>query len=205
MNFNTLSSKEIQTKTADALRAKGYEVFEVENGSQALEKIKTLIPKNASIMNGSSRTLEQIGFVDLLKNKNHEWNNLHDAILDEKDTTKQAELRKQSVLSDYYLGSVHALTETGDFVIASASGSQLPHIVFTSQNLIFVVGAQKIVPTLSDALRRVEEYTFPLEDKRMKELGYPGSLIAKELIFKDELKVMGRKVIIILVNESLGF
>lgn len=72
MNFNTPSSKEIQTKTADVLRAKGYEVFEVENGSQALEKIKTLIPKNASIMNGSSRTLEQIGFVDLLKNKNHE-------------------------------------------------------------------------------------------------------------------------------------
>ncbi|MBI4713769.1 lactate utilization protein [Candidatus Uhrbacteria bacterium] len=205
MSFNTLASNEIQTKTAEALRVKGYEVYEVETGADALEKIKTLIPKDASLMNGSSRTLEQIGFVNLLKTGKHEWNNLHDAIIAEKNPDKQAELRKQSVLSDYYLGSVHALSETGEFIIASASGSQLPHIVFTSQNLIFVVGAQKIMPTLDEARHRVKEYVFPLEDKRMKEAGYSGSMIAKELIFHGELVAMGRKINVILVNESLGF
>ncbi|MBI2475612.1 lactate utilization protein [Candidatus Uhrbacteria bacterium] len=205
MNFNTLASKEVQTKTAEALHAKGYEVYEVKTGNDALEKIKTLIPKGASIMNGSSRTLEQIGFVEFLKSGKHEWNNLHDAIIAEKNPDKQTELRKQSVLSDYYLGSVHALTQEGEFIIVSASESQLPHIIFTSPNLIFVVGAQKIVPTLYDARNRVKEYVFPLEDERMKEAGYAGSMIAKELIFHGELAVMGRKINFILVNEALGF
>jgi hypothetical protein len=64
-------------------------------------------------MNGASTTLQQIGYVDYLKEGKHGWNNLHDGILAEKDTAKQAELRKHSVVSDYYVGSVHALTDTG--------------------------------------------------------------------------------------------
>ncbi len=205
MNYTTLASKDIIEKTVLALQANNVETFFVNNGSEALEKIKSMIPVDASVMNGSSRTLETIGFVEYLKSGMHGWNNLHENIINEKDPAKQGLLRKQAVLSDYYLGSVHALAQTGEFVIASASGSQLPHIVFTSPNLIFVVGAQKIVPTVSDALDRVQEYVFPLEDKRMKDVGYGGSMIAKELIFRKEHPMMGRKVTLILVNESLGF
>lgn len=60
------------------------------------------------------------------------------------------------------------LPKTGELLIASNSGSQLPHIVFKSQNLIFVVGAQKIMLTLADAFNRLEKHTVPLEDERMQ-------------------------------------
>jgi len=156
-------------------------------------------------MSGSSRTLDEIGFVEYLKSGQHGWKNLHAEVLAETDKEKQAVLRRQSVLSDYYLGSVHAIAETGEMVIASASGSQLPHIVFTSPNIIFVAGTQKIVPNLIEAMRRVEEYVYPLEDKRMKDAGYPGSMIAKLLIFNREHPMMGRKVRLILIPELLGF
>ncbi|MBI3495401.1 LUD domain-containing protein, partial [Candidatus Berkelbacteria bacterium] len=131
--------------------------------------------------------------------------NLHEEILKEKDPAKQAALRKQAVLSDYYLGSVHAIAETGEFVIASNSGSQLPHIVSTSPNLIFVVGTQKLTPNLNAALTRVRHYVLPLEDKRMKDAGAGGSAISKLLIFEKEPTFMGRKVNVIFVNEKLGF
>jgi hypothetical protein len=114
-------------------------------------------------------------------------------------------LRKQSVLSDYYLGSVHALAETGEILIASNTGSQLPHLVFTSQNIILVVGAQKIVPDTAALMSRLQEYVFPLEDKRMKEVGMGGSAISKLLIIEKEQAFMGRKFHIIFVNEKLGF
>ena len=114
-------------------------------------------------------------------------------------------LRKQAVFSDYYLGSVHAIAETGQLVIASNSGSQLPHIVFTSPNLVFVVGAQKLVLNLDAALSRVREYVLPLEDKRMKDVGMGGSAISKLLIFEQEPVFMGRKVHVVFVNEKLGF
>lgn len=203
--FNTLASQESIHKTVQALEANGFQVEVVKNRAEALERVKELIPANASVMNGSSRTLEQVGFVQYLKDGKHGWNNLHEGILAEKDPAKQMVLRKQSVLSDFYLGSAHAVAETGEIVIASNSGSQLPHIVFTSPNLIFVVGTQKITSDLDNAITRLKEYVFPLEDARMKKAGMGGSFISKMLVVNKEQAFMGRKIHIIFVNEKLGF
>lgn len=205
MKYETLANTETIKKTCDALAKRGVEAIVVDSRAEALEKITSFIEKGASVMNGSSRTLEEIGFVEYLKSGNHGWKNVHDEILKEKDLAQQALLRKQAVLSDYYLGSIHAVAETGEFVIASNSGSQLPHIVFTSPNLIFVVGTQKILPDLNTALSRVREYVLPLEDKRMKDAGMGGSAISKLLIFEREQAFMGRKVRVIFVREKLGF
>jgi len=205
MNYETLANIEAVNRTIDALAKRGIEAVLVDNRTEALAKVKSLIPEGASVMNGSSRTLEEIGFIDYLKSGKHAWKNLHEEILAEKDPVKQAILRKQAVLSDYYLGSVHAAAETGQLVIASNSGSQLPHIVYTSPNLIFVVGAHKIEPNLDAALLRVREYVLPLEDKRMKDAGASGSAISKLLIFEREQAFLGRKVHVLFVNENLGF
>ena len=205
MNYEKLADKQTVKKVIEALAKRGVEGIMVNNRSEALEKIKSLIPPGASVQNGSSRTLEEIGFVEYLKSGKHKWNNLHDPILAEKDPTKQMVLRKQAILSDYYLGSVHALTEIGEFVIASNTGSQQPHIVYTSPNLILVVGAQKIVPTLADAMRRLEEYVVPLEDQNMRQKYGVGTMLSKIVIFKHENPTGGRKVRMIIVNEKLGF
>lgn len=205
MIYDALASIESINKTIAALAERGTQAVLVNTRAEALEKIKSLIPQDSSVMNGSSRTLEEIGFVQYLKSRSHGWKNLHEEILAEKNPAKQMALRKQAVLSDYYLGSVHAIAETGQFVVASNSGSQLPHIVFTSPNLILIVGVQKIVPTLDEALARVREYVLPLEDKRMKDVGMGGSAISKLLIFEKEPSFMGRRVLIIFVNEKLGF
>lgn len=205
MGYNTLASKEVIDETIKNLAANGVEGMFVASKEDALAKVKEFIPAGASVMNGSSRTLEQIGFVDYLKEGQHGWNNLHDGILAEKDPLKQAVLRKHAVLSDYYLGSVHALSQTGQFIVASNSGSQLPHIVFTSPNLIFVVGAQKIVPNLDEAMKRLQEHVIPLEDNRMMEAHKMHTFPSKVLIFNKEQVFMQRKVRMIIVNEILGF
>ena len=205
MQYENLSNKESVDRTIKALGERGVKAVFVESGAEALEKIKELIPAGASVMNGSSQTLEEIGFIDYLKKGDHKWNNLHMEILLEKDPERQKILRKQSVLSDYYLGSVHAVAETGEMVIVSNSGSQLPHIVYTSPNLIFVVGTHKIVNTLDEGLKRVREYVLPLEDARMKSKGAKGSAISKLLIFEREPDYMERNVTVIFINEKLGF
>lgn len=205
MPYNQLATAESIKTTIAKLAEHNIEGIEVKDKVEALAKIKELIPKGSSVMNGTSTTLVEIGFIDYLKAGNHGWNNLHEAILAETDPDKQARLRKESALSDFYLGSVHALSETGEFVVASNTGSQLPHIVFTSQNLLFVVGAQKIVPSLGEALNRLEQYVFPLEnDRAVKAYGSPTSL-NKIVIFKGESPYIGRKVQVIIVNEPLGF
>ena len=205
MKYDLIPEKDIIDKTAEALRDRGIEVIIVENKSEAFSQAKDLIPSGASVNNGSSTTLAEIGFVDYLKSNTHGWNNLHAAVVAEKDPIKQAQLRNNALFSQYYLGSVHALTEDGEMIIASASGSQLPHITFTSPNLIFIVGAQKIVPTFEEGLKRLKEYVVPLEDKRMKDTGMGGTVLAKMVTFEREPAFMGRKVRVILVKEKLGF
>lgn len=205
MSYNTLPELETIEQTANAVRDRGIEVFIVDSKTEALDKIKEFIPAGASVNNGSSRTLQEIGFIDYLKEGKHGWSNLHEAVVLEKDPEKQAELRKSAVFSDYYLGSIHALAKTGEIIIASASGSQLPHIVYTSQNLIFIVGAQKIADNFNEAMSRVREYVVPLEDNRMKDVGMGGTVLSKILTIEREPSFMGRKVRMVIVREQLGF
>jgi hypothetical protein len=203
--FNTLASQESINKTVQALELNGFQPEVVENRAEALERIKVLIPKDASVHNGASTTLQEIGYIDYLKSNTHGWNNIHATILAESDVEKQSKLRRESVFSDYYLGSVHAMSETGEMVIASNTGSQLPHLVFTSPNIILVVSTQKISPTLIDAMNRLEEYVVPLEDERSMNAYKSHTMNTKTLILHKENPMMGRKVHIILVKEHLGF
>ncbi|MDE2018880.1 MAG: lactate utilization protein [Patescibacteria group bacterium] len=205
MAYDATPSKITIEKTMAALAERGHLPEFAETRAEALRRIKELIPAGASIMNGASRTLEEIGFVQFLQEGNHGWNNLHAAVFAETDPAKKAALRRQAVLSDFYLGSAHAIAETGEIVVASNSGSQLPHLVYTSPNLILVVGAQKITPDLDSALARLREHVFPLEDARMKSTGAPGSFISKLLVIYREPPFGGRKSHIIFVNEKLGF
>ncbi|MBX4204900.1 MAG: lactate utilization protein [Candidatus Doudnabacteria bacterium] len=203
--YDTIASDEVIEKTIQNLAPRRFEGIVAANKAEALDKIKELIPKGASVMNGSSRTLEEIGFIDYLKAGEHGWDNLHAQVLAETDPEKRAQLRKSGILSDYYLGSVHALTQEGEMVIASNTGSQLPHIAFTSPNLIFVVGAQKIVADLKSAFERLENYVVGLEDERLLQVYGVHTTRSKTLIFHKESPQSTRNVKVIIVKEKLGF
>ncbi len=205
MTNQSLANDQTLHTVSAALTGRNFEPIIVNTKEEALEKIKSLIPAGVSVMNGSSRTLEEIGFIEYLKNGKHSWNNLHEAIATEKDPAQQAKLRKQAILSDYYLGSVHALAETGEMMIASNSGSQLPHLASTSPNIILVVGTQKIVSDLNAGFKRLEEYVVPLENENIMQKYGVGTSHSKTLILHRENPIMGRKVRVILVKESLGF
>jgi L-lactate utilization protein LutC len=205
MDYNTLASADIVEKTVTALKANNFDALVLDSKAEALEKIKMLIPLGASVMNGSSTTLKQIGFIDYLKDGAHGWKNLHAEVLAEKDETKQAELRKHAVVSDYYLGSAHVVTQDGQLVFASNTGSQLPHLAYTSPNIILVVSTKKIVPDLTAAWKRIDDHILALEDARMKEAYGFGTTHAKTLILHKENPSMGRKVLVLFVNEDLGF
>jgi L-lactate utilization protein LutC len=199
-----LADQDILKRTGESLAERGFHVEFLNNKEEAMERLKNLISPGAEVMTGSSTTLKEIGFIDFLSSGNHQWNNLKEKIVSEKDPKKQVELRKKSVISEYFLGSVHAITQSGQVVIASATGSQLSSYVYASNNVIWVVGTQKIVPNLEEGLRRIREYVFPLEDQRMKQAGYKGSTIAKILIFEKETLPF-RKITLIFVKEKLGF
>lgn len=203
MAYDQLASDSTVEKVTASLPARNFIGHVVANREEALAKIKELIPANASVMTGSSVTLEEIGFVEFLKSGAHQWDNLKEGIVAEKDPVRQSRLRKEATMADYFLGSVHALTEDGEAVIASNTGSQLPAYVFNAPNVIWVVGTQKIVKDQDDAFKRIDEYVIPLEDVHMKQLYGSGTNLSKILLYRKET---GKRAIhVILVKEKLGF
>lgn len=201
----TMSSAAID-EAVKSVRERGISVEVLNTRAEALERLKAIIPGGASVMTGASVTLREIGFEDLLISKAHPWRNLKDAIAAEKDPAVQGLLRRQGTLADYFVGSVHAIAQTGEIVIASATGSQLAPYAFSSSNVVWVAGIQKITRTLEDGIRRVHEHIIPHEEERMRAMtgGKMGTMIGKLMIFEREAAFLGRTVTLLLVNEPVG-
>jgi len=202
--WESLPDKQTVARTIESLKSRGINAELVGTQQEALRVVAGKIPEGAEVMTGASTSLDQIGFTELLKSGKHHWKNIKDEVMSEKDPGKQREIRVKATGAEYFVGSVQAVAETGEVVVASASGSQIPAYAFNARNVIWVVGTQKIVPSLEQGLRRVREHALPLETARMKGLGYPGSMIGKMLILERE-RVPGRNLTMVLVNEKLGF
>lgn len=203
MDWNAKPTDAVIARTVEAIKERGMEALVVEGKAAALAKLKELIPAGASVMEGSSTTLDEVGFTDYLKSGRHPYKNLKEAIVAEKDQAKQARLRAQATLADYFLGSVQAVTHDGVVISCDASGSRTGPYSFGPGKVILVAGVNKLVPTAEDGLRRIREHCVPLEDQRMKKVGYPGTTLARILITEHEL-FRGRTTLI-LVKEKLGF
>ncbi len=198
--YEQIPSPEIINQTAEALRANGMEVFVVEDALAAKQKALELLPKGAEVMTMSSLTLEQTGIAKEI-NESGNYNPVRSKLMD-KEVPAQDKKRFGSAPS-FALGSVHALTTKGQAMIASASGSQLPAYAFGAGQVIWVVGAQKIVKDLDDGFRRIYDYVLPLEDARARKAYGVGSGVNKVLIINQEEEPGRLKFI--LVKEKLGF
>lgn len=190
-------------RTMQGLRSRNFNPAVVANRREALEKLRALIPPGSDVMTGSSTTLEEIGFVELLTSKKHPWHNRKDVILAEKDPSRQSDLRRAATAAEYFVGSVQAVTESGQVLGTDASGSRQGGYVYGGKRVIWVVGVNKIVPNVEMAMQRLHQHCVPLEDKRMKSIGAPGTFVGKTVIYEKE--TVPDRVHTILVKEKLGF
>ena len=189
-------------KVTAALNAHGFKVKVVENLQQAKQEVEKLIPEGSEVFTATSRTLEKAG-LDKELNESGKYVSVRNKFMPlASQPDKVVEMKRIGSGADYAVGSVHALTEDGQVVIASASGSQLPNYAYGARNVIWVVGSQKIVKDLNEALERIETYTFPLEDERALAAYGINSSINKLLIYRKE---PNERVTIILVKEPAGF
>jgi hypothetical protein len=189
--------------TAEAIRRRGIVVEVVEYRVQALEKVKSIIPKGASVMTGSSTTLDQIGFMEHLRTNMHGWRDLHATIVAEGRERRRRELRRKSVTADYFLGSVNAIAKTGELVACDQTGSRVGAYLFAAKNVVLVAGAQKITEDVNFAFKRVLEHALPLETERMMSVAGVASAPNKWVIIERELQQ--NRITLVLVRERLGF
>jgi len=190
-------------ETVANLEERGFDVVVVDDADEALETVRSQIPAGVSVMNGHSTTLEEIGFDDFLGEGDHEWESLPDQIWSIDDDAERQTARRESQTADYFLGGINAIAQTGELVAADLSGSRVGAYPFAAGNVVIVTGINKIVPTLDDALDRLESVAYPLENERAQEAYGVESSIAKQLIYRRETEE-GRTTGV-LVREQLGY
>jgi acyl-CoA hydrolase len=188
-------------RAARALEANGIRALVVETAEDARRTLLELIPQGAQVHSGASKTLDTISVTQELQESGR-YDALRPRLYKMDRQTQGDEIRRLGASPDYMLGSVAALTEQGELIVASASGSQIGPYASGAGKVIWVIGAQKVVRDLDEGLRRVREYAFPLEDARIRQAIGRGSKINKLLIINGEIP--GRATAI-LVKEPLGF
>lgn len=201
MKYSKPAKEEKITRAKSALEANGFKVKIVNDLQELHDAVIAQIPEGSEVFTGTSITLEKANLAEELNSDKYisarsKFMPLYG------QPEKVLEMKRLGSASDYAIGSVHALTEDGHAVIASASGSQLPNYVYGAKNFIWVVGSQKIVKDLDEALDRIENYTFHLEDERAQKAYGAHSSLNKILIYRKE--TMGRGTIYI-IREAVGF
>ncbi|WP_194890960.1 LUD domain-containing protein [Catenulispora pinisilvae] len=205
MNDSTFAipaSTEQLERAAAALQAHGFAVEILDDVATARIRLKSLIPAGASVFTGASETLRQSGIDDDINNGSR-YDAIRPRVLTADRATEADAIRRMTATPDYVVNSVAAVTETGSLVLASGTGSQLPASAGGAAHAIWIVGAQKVVPDLTTALRRVEEHSLPLESERtMAAYGSP-SIVSRLLVLNREL-IPGRGTVLLL-REAIGF
>ena len=189
-------------RAAAALRSHGFTVEILEDAAAARTRIKGLIPDGASVLTGASETLRRSGILaDINDSGRYEAVGPRAMAMDR--ATQMDEIRRMYASPDVIVGSVAALTETGSLVVASATGSQLTGYAGGAARAIWVIGAQKVVPDLETALRRVQDHCLPLEQARAQAAYGQSSAINRLLILNAE-PYPGRGTVLLL-REAIGF
>jgi len=189
-------------RAAAALTAHGFTVEILDDAAAARARIKDLIPEGASVFTGASETLRLSG-IDADINTSGRYQAIKPQTLGMDRVTAANEIRRLRAIPDVVVGSVHAVTETGSLVAASGTGSQIPAYAGGAARAIWIAGAQKVVPDLPAALRRVEDHCLPLESARTQAAYGSPSAINRLLILNAELEP-GRGTVLLL-RQAIGF
>jgi len=199
--FITLPDEHTLAATVTALEEHGFSVEVARDRDAAREAVLARIPHGSSVMTNTSVTLAETGIADAV-NDGGPYVSARNAMFALDFATQAQEMKAIGGQPDYALGSVHAVTADGTLVIASSSGSQLASYAWGAANVIFVVGSQKLVPTLEAAHQRIYQHSLKLEDGRAMAAYGQHSQVGKILEIHQELP--GR-IHIVLIRQVVGF
>jgi L-lactate utilization protein LutB len=186
--------------------------FYVTNEIQLQEKIKELIPEHSLVAVGDSMTLFETGIIKLLRNGKY---NFLDKYREEITREEKKEIYRRSFSADTFLCSTNALTEEGELYNIDGNGSRVAAMIYGPEQVIVVVGFNKIVKNLEEAEKRVRNYAAPLDAKRLHKntpcasLGYCVDCKSEERICNDFVVIKRQftkgRIKIIIVGKQLGY
>lgn len=144
-------------RVLDALKRNNMDAVFLKSGEEALEKVRGMLKKGASVASGGSMTLKETGIYQLITNGDYDY----------LDRTKDDRATNKAFEADYYLAGCNALTENGELYNVDGFANRISAITFGPKKVIIVCGVNKIVKDLDAAVLRVKTKAAPLNAKRL--------------------------------------
>jgi L-lactate utilization protein LutB len=152
----------------EALEANNFEVFLAQTGAEAKKIVQEqILPKTGAktVSWGGSMTFMATGLYDALKSARGL------KVLDTFDKSMSAEetleLRRQALLSDLFITGTNAVTEDGMLVNLDMFGNRVGALTFGPKHVVILVGRNKVVSDLDDAMWRIKNYAAPTNAMRL--------------------------------------
>lgn len=208
-----LKAMEIIGRTlVSELSKKGYMACYANNKEEALSEVLKIIPENVSVGIPGSVTIREIGAIAALNDRGctiyHHWNpNL--------TAEQRMEVLQKENMSDYFLTSANAVTKDGIIVNIDGTGNRVSGMAWGRNELIFVIGVNKITQNVDEAISRIRSKATPPNVLRLNgdtpctKTGYcvdcdsPNRVCRALLIL--ERPTLGRVTHVIIVGEDLGY
>jgi len=193
---------------AKAINDKKFKATVVNDAKAAVDLVASLIPQKAQVGFGYSSTFNEIGLNDYFKTRKdlHNFREIALAAEAKGDWAAAGAARSQGCNADYFLTSANAVSETGDLVFADLTATRVPGVL-QGKNVIIVVGSNKIVPTYTDALARLEKYVLPLESARVRVVFKVPASAANNIVSVKGPNPFGApgRIHVIIIKGSYGF
>jgi len=199
-----------------ALERNNFEAFLADNATKAREVVqKEILPKTGakSVSWGGSLTFTSSGLYDAIKD--HPDLEVLDVFDKQRSDEEKAELRRQALLVDLFITGTNAVTETGKLVNLDMYGNRIAAITFGPKNVVILVGRNKIVPDVEEAMFRIKNYAAPINAMRLDKktpcvkTSYCEDCKSPERICNTwtitEKSFPRGRVKVVLINEDMGF
>ncbi len=158
--------KQYVQESIKKLKENNISAFYVKDRQRAFEKVMSMIPEGSVVGLGDSLTLRQIGVVDALTKGNYTFLNPWKPGISIEESVK---LKKRTLTSDVFVTGTNALTTDGKIVNVDGHGNRVAAMLFGPNKVVIVVGVNKIVENLEEALKRIRDKAAPLNVKRHPE------------------------------------
>ncbi len=138
-------------RLVQTLKQKAYDAYFAESLDAAREILLDLIPEGASVGVGGSMTLEAMNIFDVFREKYQFFDRFQP--MSEKE---RKELNQKAMLAEWFVTGTNAVTSKGQLVNLDGTGNRVAPMIYGPDHVVIVIGANKIVDTLEQAMDRVK-------------------------------------------------
>lgn len=163
-DFKAWSNEALGTKAVAALEKNNFAATYVKTKEEAIEKILAMIPANATVGVGGSWTINELGLSHTLEKKGH---TVYDHNRPGLSPDEALKLRRQELTCGVFLTGTNAVTLDGKLVNVDGSANRVAAMMFGPEQVIVIVGVNKIVRDVEEAERRIQTYAAPMNNKRL--------------------------------------